>query len=627
MNKNDLHKEKNMSEISRRQFLRGTALVAGATLLTACGTPATTAAPTAAAPANNSQPSVTDTPAKPSAPARNKVWPMTDVPRNRTVVYAYGVVNGIASPLATGYNHQDGYTLVWEPCAYYAAHSDKTYMWLAESYSYNDKATQITVKFRKGIKWSDGTDFTANDAVGSMTRLKSVKGLNRAVYYQTEMDKATAVDDQTLQIDLNQTDWRFFFKSLTFRFDLGDDTALLPQHIFKDVADADLPNFKFFDTSKQYPVSTAAYGISQCSDQFTYFDLRPTWWAVDTGFVDKEPDVWRVISQVYQNDTLGAQQVINNDVDFTLDLRPMIIASLIAQCDHVMTWTKNKPPYGYTDWWPISVWFNCGQAPTNDKRVRWAISYALDRQQIVDVGWGGAGKMSLTPFPEFKKLNDYVAKIQDIITPLAMDKQDLKKTDALMTAAGYTKNKDGFYADSSGNLPNFDLYGPVPLFADVAPIIAQQLQNAGFNTQHKSPQDVWAALADGRANLWLFGHGGSTVDPYDTFMLYRKENITAEGQNSGSNMARWSDDTFQKVTDEMNNTAMDDPKMYDLFHQGMAVWYDQLPDAPILQWYHRVPANTTYWDNWPTVDNPYMNSALWHQTGFVVINNLKAKLT
>jgi peptide/nickel transport system substrate-binding protein len=57
----------------------------------------------------------------------------------------------------------------------------------------------------------------------------------------------------------------------------------------------------------------------------------------------------------------------------------------------------------------------------------------------------------------------------------------------------------------------------------------------------------------------------------------------------------------------------------------MEIWYENLPDAPVVQWFHRIPINTTFWDNWPSAANPYMNSALWHQTMFVVINGLKAK--
>jgi hypothetical protein len=59
---------------------------------------------------------------------------------------------------------------------------------------------------------------------------------------------------------------------------------------------------------------------------------------------------------------------------------------------------------------------------------------------------------------------------------------------------------------------------------------------------------VWTAKADGRANLFLFGHGGATTDPYDTFMLYRKENAMPVGEQSWGNLSRWYDDEFTSLT-------------------------------------------------------------------------------
>jgi peptide/nickel transport system substrate-binding protein len=611
-------KEKKMANISRRQFLRVSAMAAAGAALTACQTAATPAT------TGGTGSEATQAPVA-AGPTREKVWPMTNVPRNRTLVYSNGAMTpGLASPLVTGFNHQNGHAILWEPAAYYGAHADKTYLWLAESYQYNDDATEVTIKFRTGITWSDGTPFTANDVATSMERLKRVDGLNRSATYKAELEVAEVVDDMTLKVVLNQTDWRFFFKSLTFRFDLGDDTAILPDHIYKDIPDGELNSFTHFDPAKQWPVTTSAYGCSQATDQFTYFDLRPSWWAVESGFVEKEPDVWRLLQQPFQTDTLAAQQLINNEIDQSLDLRPLVVFSLMAQSDHVDTWTGSKPPFGYTDWWPISVYFNTLQAPTSDPKVRWAISYALNRQQLVDVGWGGAGKVSATPFPEFAKLDTMVAGIKDITDQYNILQQDLNKSANLMTEAGYAKNADGFWVDQDGNLPNFDLYAGVPLFGDLAPLIAEQLRAAGFRCEHKAPQDVWDAKADGRANLFLFGHGGATIDPWDTFMLYREENAMAVGSPSWGNLSRWSDPEFTAITDTMNNTAMDDPAMQQLFHDGMAIWYENLPDAPIVQWFHRIPINTTYWSNWPNAENPYMNSALWHQTMFIVLNGLKA---
>ncbi|HEX7433905.1 MAG TPA: ABC transporter substrate-binding protein [Anaerolineaceae bacterium] len=637
-----------MSSISRREFLRVSTVVVAGGVLTACGaTPTPTSLPpavvdTVAPPVPTdtvppSMPTSTPAPVLPTATAAAKPtgtprpFPLgNSVPRERTLNYAYGIVNGIANPMCVGYNHQDGYALLYEPGAYYAAHADKTYMWLVESYDVATDGKQFTLHFRKGITWSDGTAFTTADPMWAMGKLKSVTPtLPRGSDFAAEVDSLTAVDDNTLVIKLNQPDFRFFIKNLTFRFDNGTDTCILPQHLFKDVADKDLVSFKFFDTAKGWPVTTSPYGMAESTDQATKFDIRPSWWAVKTGLVAKEPDVWRVISTTYQNDTLGVQQIINNELDVTLDIRPMIMTSLLTQTDHVTTWSGRKPPFGYLDWWPISVYFANNRAPFNDpkfgKNIRWAVAHAINHQQVVDVGWVGAGKATSYPYPEFKHLLTFLDSIKDIVTANDPQEFSLDKSAKLMTEAGYAKNKDGFWAKPGQPAENFDLYGPVPLFADLAPIVAEQLRTAGFNCQHKSPQDVWNAISDGRASLCLFGHGGSVFDPFDTLMLYRKKDIQPVGKTQGNNMSRWSNADFEKIVDTMNNTPMtDDATMKDLFHKAMTIWYSELPDCPLVQWMHRIPLNTTYWTNWPSADNPYMNAAPWHLTALQVVMNLKA---
>jgi peptide/nickel transport system substrate-binding protein len=596
--------------------------VAG-TLLTACGPKA--AAPTTAPVENQpAQPAAPTEAPKPTEVQHPSKWPIGDVPRNRTLVYSYGgVPAGVHGVYPSAYNHQLMNAVLYEPAAFYAAHADKTYMWLAESYKYNADATACTISFRKGIKWSDGTPFTAKDVAWSMDTIKRVKGLRGSGTYTTELDKAEVVDDNTLTVHLSQPDWRFFFKSLTFRFDLGDDTAIQPSHIYSQVKDEELVNQKFFDKDKQWPVSTGPYGVSESTDQQAYFDLRPTWWAVESGFVDKYPDVWRIRVQPFNNDTLAAQQLINKEIDQSLDLRPLVVTSLLAQAsDHIQSWTP-KPPYGYTDWWPISVQFCTVKAPFDNPDVRWAVAYALNQQQVVDVGWAGAGLVANGPFPHFKKLDEYMDGIKDLTDKYNVLEFNLDKSAALMTKAGFTKNKDGFWADKDGNIPDANLYAAVPLFGDIAPIVAEQLRAAGFQCEHKVPPDVWAAKVDGRASMFLFGHGGATIDPYDTFMLYH-DVPPKMGEQSWANITRWQNQDFLAVAADMNKTAMDDPKMKDLFHKGMEIYYQQLPDCPLVQWFHRIPVNNAYWKNWPTAENPYMNSALWHLTALQVVLGLKA---
>jgi peptide/nickel transport system substrate-binding protein len=62
--------------------------------------------------------------------------------------------------------------------------------------------------------------------------------------------------------------------------------------------------------------------------------------------------------------------------------------------------------------------------------------------------------------------------------------------------------------------------------------------------------------------------------------------------------------------------------MQDLFTRGMEIWYRELPEVPLVQWFHRLALNTTYWTNWPVEGNGY-NTALWHATALLTMINLE----
>jgi peptide/nickel transport system substrate-binding protein len=635
-----------MAKISRRDFLKVSSLAAAGAVLAACGqattvAPVDTVAPATAVPQATAVPATvapiptavpaTAAPTVPAATAAPKgptSWPVGDVPRNRTLIYNNNPpAAGLVNPYASGYGHQNGNAILYEPGAFYAAHADKLYMWLAESAKPNADATQWTIVFRKGIKWSDGTAFTAHDPEWSMTTAITAPagslGGNQG-WFSIEGKTAVATDDNTLVVTLTQTDWRFFLKVLTFRFDLGSDIAIQPMHVFKDVAVKDIPTFKVADPAKGFPVSTGAYGLGDFNDQKTNFDLRPSWWAVDTGLVPAMPDVWRIQQTLGTNETDMAQFLINKQVDQTLDLRPMLCASVMAQAQHLTTWTGKKPPYGYQDWWPISVYFTTVKKPYDNPDVRWAICYSIDQQAVLDIGWGGAGIVNTSIFPGFPKLNAYMDQIKDVTDQYNVLVYDLDKAAKLMTGAGFKKNKDGYWADKDGVVPDTNVYAGVPLFGDILPVVSEQLRTAGFASDPKSPPDVWTAIGDGRANMHLYGHGGSTYDPFDGINLYRKGDIKPLGVDCGNNRPRWSTDVYEAAAAQMNNTAMDDPKMNDLFRTCMTEFYKALPEVPLVKWFHRLPLNYWYWANWPDQTNPYMNSALWHLTMLQVVLGLKA---
>ena len=91
-----------------------------------------------------------------------------------------------------------------------------------------------------------------------------------------------------------------------------------------------------------------------------------------------------------------------------------------------------------------------------------------------------------------------------------------------------------------------------------------------------------------------------------------------------ANFARWKNVGYDKLVDEAYVTAPDDiKKLSEIWRRAMEIWLPELPDIQLVQNYHRIPWNTTYWRNSPTEENAYVNGAHWHLTFAMVLWNLQ----
>ncbi|MFO7697037.1 MAG: ABC transporter substrate-binding protein [Anaerolineae bacterium] len=497
-----------MSKITRRDFLRLSTVAAAGVLAAAC---AKTAAPTA-----TPEPKVAATTATPApkaaepTPVPAAVWPRGEVPRNRTLVRMF---TGIEGDVGKGHcyimTHQSSMASMYEPMFFYAALNDKAYNHLAESYEYNADATELTVYLRKGIEWSDGSPFTATDIAFTYNSLiKFAPDLRDSARIATLLNEAVAVDDHTVKFMLKKPNFRFHFTECTYRFDRG--TYIMPEKVFKDVPD--WREFMFHrDQNPDWPLVTGCYKLSDDTVTHRHYDRRDDWWAYKTGFFSALPEPERIVHIPAADDTVMAQMVINNEVDETLDVRPRTMESILIRAPQVTSFSGREKPYGYVDWWPISMYFNTLEEPYTDPRVRWAMAYAVDQEQLVEVGFIGAGKSTAHFYPDYPGLLRYMDSISDILAEYNPLEVNLDKSADLMRQAGFEKDAEGFWV-KDGKRPDANIWAGVPLFGDIAPITAEQLRKAGFDANHVTPPDVWAGKNDGRCRQSgaadAQGHGG-----------------------------------------------------------------------------------------------------------------------
>lgn len=557
--------------------------------------------------------------------ARLNLQDLAEVPRNRTMVL---VGNGgeepntfpdveSQNPYIQTNNTRSGWQLCYEPLAFYSMLTGEEKMWLGESYTYNADFTELTVKIRPDGLWSDGTPFTAADVAFTLNMLRDPA--NAALSWATVMNQwvadAVAVDDVTATISLTAPNPRFFFNYLTQYSDIG--IMIVPAHIWEGKVATEFSNF---DLAAGWPVVTGAYKLVQSTAEQKVWDLRPDWWAAAAG-VAALPEVQRLIFLPPFEESRMAQLVINNEADITLNISPATMPSLWQQNPAIITHSGQEQPYGYVDWWPSGLGFNCSVAPFDDPQVRWAISYAIDRQQLVDFGYRGAGEPTTVPYPYYAGLLTYIEGIQDLLEQYPTNAYDLAKTDELMTAAGFAKDGDGFWAKDGTRL-SLEII-TFQVFAEIVPIVAEQLKQAGFDASFGMPTDFFDRLTTGNGNIYIWGHGGSVRDPYATLELYHQKFVKPTGEFTYP-FYRWANDEFDAIVDEMGVTAPEDPKTAELFRAAMEIWLRELPDVMLLQFYHRIPLNTTYWTGWPSKEDPYMNEAFWHRTFINILTRLKA---
>ena len=543
---------------------------------------------------------------------------IADVPRENTLVltpwgFHPSIPNHTNFNVYTlgAYNHQReiGSKTVYEMLMYTNLNTGEIIPWQAESFEYNDDFTEITVNIRDGVTWSDGEPFTAEDVAWTLLAVRDASPDARySTIYEESIEDVEVVDDLTAVIKLTSPNPRWFELNLA----LGHENhqVILPKHIWED---EDFLEFENFDLEAGHPVGTGAYEMVRSSSQQQIFDRRDTWWGDEIGFQEM-PAPERIVLVPNPSDEAAAQMYIANQIDTGDPLQPGTFEAASARNDNLITWNEEGPIWGAPDGCNYQFIFNNMKEPWDNRDVRIAINYAIDRQLISDLGYEGANFPTVAPFSSYGGIQEYVeAGLQEVIDEAdrwqGAPNQDL--VDEHMTAAGYERDDEGFWAQDGERLV-VPVRGP-EFFRNLAAPITQSLGDAGFEvveTVEPGGSTAWNEdQLSGEADTLFFVHCGSLSEPYETLRHFHSRFARPIGENVPDLIAstRYENPEYDAIIDQMEtmSPSVDDPEYMDLAKQALEIYFEDMPSIILAEELHAVVFNTTYWQGWPTAEDDY----------------------
>src|SRR2546430_11520592 len=197
--------------------------------------------------------------------------------------------------------------------------------------------------------------------------------------------------------------------------------------------------------------------------------------------------------------------------------------------------------------------------PTADKRVRQAIAYAIDADEIIKGVLDGRGVRVATMLPSMHF--GYDPSLRPI-------KQDLDKAKRLLAEAGFAGGLD------------VTLHGPRGRYvrdAEVAEAVAGQLTKAGIRTTLRTYDFVTylnnMVYVHKAGPIWLIGWGVGTTDAENVYVpLFKSPGI----------FVNWHNEEFNRMVDEAQ-AIMDDKKRLEQYHRINRLWVEEMPAVPLYQ--------------------------------------------
>ena len=390
---------------------------------------------------------------------------------------------------------------IYEGLVKYAEKSTEIEPCLAESWDISQDGTEYTFHLKTGVKFHDGTEFNADAVVKSVSRQLSGNATADMPYATFTFDGVKSVE----AIDKN-----------TVKFTLAAPSTPFLSNLAMPLA-APIVSSKALEEHKgnlnEAPVGTGPFKfLSWDKGEKIILEKNTNYWG-DKAKLDK------VVFKVVKENSVRASELMTGSIDAMDAVDASDVEKLKEKKFNIFNESGMNVNY---------MAFNCSRAPFDNVKVRQAICYAINRDELVQYLYQGYSEIAKTALPKF------IPGYKDSVTGYEYNPDKAK---ALLAEAGQENLNINMVIYSTGRQYN-----------TVGPKLAEAIQNYLSKVGVTAKIDVYewkeykTKAKQGEGNITFSGWNGDNGDADNFLSLYSGKEI-----QSGLNAAKYSNPEVDKL--------------------------------------------------------------------------------
>ncbi|MDA5558850.1 peptide ABC transporter substrate-binding protein [Shimia sp. MMG029] len=418
----------------------------------------------------------------------------------------------------------------------------------------SEDLTTITWTIADGMVWSDGTAVTSADVVFTGEYCMHPEGGCAQAAFFDGVETIEALDEKTVKVTFNQP------KPNPYGPFVGGQSPILQKAQFENCMGAKAPEC----TAENFgPIGTGPFVVTEFkTNDVIQYEANPN-------YRDPAKPAFATVTFKGGGDATGAGRAVLETGEFdyawNLQLAPDVIAKmeeggkgiaiagfgpLVERIEMNMTDPSSSLPEGERATVAHPHPF------LSDINVRKALSMAIDRELLVEIGYGKAGKVTcdLVPVPA-----NYASANTDCFT------QDIAGANALLDEAGWVKGGDGIRAKDGVKLSILYQTSTNAVRQDFQALIKQWWSEIGVETELRnlsasvffggdpgSPDTFQKFYAD----VEMYANTFNGTDPQQYLAAYRcGGEPKPDSQWQGENINRFCDPAYDALIDELARTG------------------------------------------------------------------------